>query len=486
MSLWRDCGKGFVPISLASSRLMSDVYLCCPGPSLANITTEMFNVPGVFSVALNTAYPKIRPAVWIGMDKPACYDPKIWWESFVKICRGSYTEEWCSGSSIRYCPNTYFADVEDTDILDMYARRAHDTKFVWNKNSFITALHILIWMGAKRIHLVGCDFGGTSDYYDDRVLSDTLRESNRKLYSQLVERLRLIYNNRSRNRMEIISCTPNSPINEYMPYIPIDEALAKSQSRVPQPMVTEVLHAVDASLCSWKSKPKNDYGVMVGCPFDQSDLLPWWFKNYRKHNSYPVTVADFGISEEVKEACKRYCDFVDMTDIPVTGWLRKPFAILRAQAKNILWCDVDVEVRGNMGDFFKLSSGGRVAVGEDLYWSPEHYYSPAFKSGKYDFRRYLPKDCRIYDSGVLAVEMGNPIIENWACETLLNPIKYESDTEILALFLYNNSDKLSVIPKTEHLMRLEHCPGNKDNLLTFHWTGPQGKRLIREQIKERE
>lgn len=250
MALWRDCGSGFVKISLANSRLLSDVYLCCPGPSLADVSTEMFNVPGVFPVALNTAYPKIRPAVWIGMDKPVCYDPRIWWESFIKICRGTYSNEEHLGRLIRYCPNTYFADVEKANILDMFVKRAHDVKFVWNKNSFITALHILIWMGAKRIHLVGCDFGGPTDYYDDRVLSDNNRKHNLRLYGQLVERLRSIYNNQSCNRMEIVSCTSDSPINDYLPYISIEEALTMSQSRVTQPITTEVMHAVDASLCS--------------------------------------------------------------------------------------------------------------------------------------------------------------------------------------------------------------------------------------------
>jgi len=50
-----------------------DCFLCCPGPSLADVRQERLHVPGAVVIAVNTAYPRVRPDVWIGMDRPECY-----------------------------------------------------------------------------------------------------------------------------------------------------------------------------------------------------------------------------------------------------------------------------------------------------------------------------------------------------------------------------------------------------------------------------
>ena len=71
MALWYECGSG--PIKLAKSfakkDLGLDVYICCTGPSLADVKNEQLQVPGVFTIGINTSYPHIKPNMWIGIDK---------------------------------------------------------------------------------------------------------------------------------------------------------------------------------------------------------------------------------------------------------------------------------------------------------------------------------------------------------------------------------------------------------------------------------
>jgi hypothetical protein len=264
MGLSYNCGKGRVELtkSWAKKNLGLDVYLCCPGPSLANVNPEDFKIPGVFTVGLNTSYPYIKPNLWIGMDKPGCYDPRLWWEPFNKICRKPFWNETVGDYALKDLPNVLFADISKADnIKEIFTRRAHDTSFVWRKNTLITALHFIIWMGARRIFLVGCDFGGEKDYYDDRELSDGNRQYNKRLYSQQVECISSLKKDAVKYGIDIRSCTPSSPVNEKISYLPLEEALDQSSKRVPI-INSPIEHCLNINQNAGPSAgPKGDKGV---------------------------------------------------------------------------------------------------------------------------------------------------------------------------------------------------------------------------------
>ena len=253
MPLWYDCGSGLIKsVGFARRDLGADVYICCPGPSLKQVAPESLKVPGAYVIGINTAYPRIRPDLWVGMDTPACYDPRLWWEPFAKVVRSPYVDENCGGAGIRHLPKVYFADVERAYVTDIFRRRGHHANFVWNGNTFIVALHLAIWMGGRRIHLVGCDFGGKADYYDARKISDEQRSSNRKLYQRLVGLLPRLRDSATMNGIELISCTPDSPANDHLEYLPLEDALERSSKRVPALLGRDVLHAGDARYCRWQ------------------------------------------------------------------------------------------------------------------------------------------------------------------------------------------------------------------------------------------
>lgn len=216
MALWYECGSGWVPVSWARSDLRLTALLCCPGPSLASV--EDLRGPGRLVVALNTAYPRVRPDLWIGMDRPECYAESLWLEPFPKVVRQS------EAITKRSSPMTFFPDFENASPLAMFDRRGHDAKFVWCGNTLMVALHLLIWMGARRIQFVGCDFGGPSDYHDDRVLTPAQRQYNRRLYGQQVEDLCYLTPAAKVNGIEFVSGTEGSPINEFMPVECVREA----------------------------------------------------------------------------------------------------------------------------------------------------------------------------------------------------------------------------------------------------------------------
>ena len=470
MGLWYYCGSGFVRTTLARSNLGLDVYLCCPGPSLANVDDSKFHVPGIMLAAINTAYPKVRPDIWFGMDTARCYDRQLWKEPFVKICRGGYQEMTIEGFPVKLCPNVYFADFKSMEYVgDMFKIRNHDAIFSWNSNTLTAALGVLVWMGAKNIHLVGCDFGGKNDYWDDRVLSEPKRVKNQLLYQKQITFMRDLQHAARMHNIRFISCTPDSPVNMFLDYMPLEDAIAKSVAKV-NLQKKELLHVLDALKCEWRNGILAEQGVMVGVAPVHEDIIPWWIQNYKAHNNYPLVFADFGLTEKGKKLCKEHGQLIDMGDLDnVQGWFRKPFAILRAPFKKILWFDVDVEIRGDIGKLFDYACDGKIGAGHDSY-------EPA------SFRRYMKKEAKLWDSGVLAIEHKNLLVETWCERIMVAPEDfYVGDHEVLSLVLWDNNMPLNEIPKNVHRMRTE---GDVSGLLTMHWTGPAGKKWIRKMARK--
>ncbi len=246
MGLWYETPEGFARAHLGRETMGTDAYLCCPGPSLAGEDLSLLRRPGITTFALNTAYPRVRPDVWIGADRPRCYAPDLWWEPFMKICRGGYQDLDIHGHPLSKMPNIYFADCARPEHLEAtFTERGQDATFVWNGNSFALALHIIIWLGAREIHLVGCDMGGPRDYYDDRVLPSHQHDENRRLYRGLVVYLERLSRIMDRYGVCIRSCTADSPINGFLDYAPLEEAARRSRGRVPE-LPTELLHSRDA------------------------------------------------------------------------------------------------------------------------------------------------------------------------------------------------------------------------------------------------
>jgi 2-polyprenyl-3-methyl-5-hydroxy-6-metoxy-1,4-benzoquinol methylase len=99
-------------------------------------------------------------------------------------------------------------------------------------------------MGAKTIYLVGCDMGG-NDYYDGRELSETERATNSKLYGEQVMWLNNISLLARQRGVNIISCTPNSPLNEFLPFKDLGTALKQSEKKV-EVKDGPILHSIEA------------------------------------------------------------------------------------------------------------------------------------------------------------------------------------------------------------------------------------------------
>jgi hypothetical protein len=390
----------------------------------------------------------------------------------------------------------------------MLDRLAPESLLLWNGNTFQTALHLAFWLGCRRVHLVGCDFGGARDYHDGRTLDDPRRQRNRMLYRQLVDELPLIRLAAEKRGMEIVSCTPDSPANEYLRYVPLEEASERAAASVPAVPHGAALDAADAELCRWHrlsacawhslerlchDKP----GVMTGCDARQEWLLPWWWRHYRAHNGYPVAFADLGMTPAARAWCAARGSVVDVPVAqafkPVSaqpgsaqpekaapqGWFAKPLAVLRSPFRWTLWLDLDCEVRGPLAEAFVYADRG-LAVTADPYYPQENGDCPHFPPRKMGtvaaFRPSLP----VLSTGVIGVRHGEPAVQTWAAQVFRRLERIRDDQAALNEIRDVCRESIVLMPRRFHHLRLAGEP--PADALIVHWTGAEGKRLIRERI----
>lgn len=214
-----------------------DVYLCCGGPSLKEVDVAKLRVPNAVIVAMNNAYPYVFPDIWIGMDHPHCYPRQLFWEPFMKIMRGGYQVKKCEGIDINSNYNLFFADCAkfEDPYEEIFKEPKDSSVFIWKKNVMTITIHILIWMAARRINIIGCDLSNKqADYHDEKVVLNASNKNwNKRTYNEINNFLKKIVAKANEKGIEINSCTPNSRINEYMNYVDLDEALKKTQKNIP-------------------------------------------------------------------------------------------------------------------------------------------------------------------------------------------------------------------------------------------------------------
>src|SRR6266404_4365778 len=123
------------------------------------------------------------------------------------------------------------------------------------------------------------------------------------------------------------------------------------------------------SICSVDKR-----GIIVGANQHCAWLLPWWWRHYARHNTYPVTFFDFGLSEDVIAWCRERGEVIrfnpDTIAMPAKeeidpqnrakwemlygeaiwsarqGWFCKPVACVQSPYEETLWLDLDCEVCG--------------------------------------------------------------------------------------------------------------------------------------------
>lgn len=155
------------------------VFLCCGGPSLAQLDLSLLQQRGIMIAAVNqVAATHVRPHVAITVDKTARFHSSIWSDSAIlKIARYQtrddriaerHGDDWkATGPAARDCPSTLFYKASTGFDAATFLKAG---SVVWGgttklhgrqretRNVMLAALRLLYWLGARRVVLLGCDF----------------------------------------------------------------------------------------------------------------------------------------------------------------------------------------------------------------------------------------------------------------------------------------------------------------------------------------
>ena len=214
---------------------------------------------------------------------------------------------------------------------------------------------------------------------------------------------------------------------------------------------------------------KYDQAFITGCDEGHAWMLPWFVKNYKRHNSTPLIFSDFGVSEKTLEYVRRefHC-VLDMTKVKEAGWFKKPRSMLYAPAKKTVWIDTDCEILDNIEDIFNKLVPNKLAMVEDKPWSKR--------------RGEL-----WHNSGIVGF-IGKPIIlHNWCQKVHDDPLV--GDQEVLHSMVRKDSLSRQIyiedLPNEYNWLRLQLDQGHDSKRKKImHWTGNKGKDKIRRLIKK--
>jgi hypothetical protein len=242
-------------------------------------------------------------------------------------------------------------------------------------------------------------------------------------------------------------------------------------------------------LCKWQRPVEKPYGIICGTDKTQEWLLPWWWSCYRKHNGFPVTFCDFGMSPAMRQWCLERGEVVDIEwdsqwvaapealsqetlqwcelcskDVWArrSQWFKKPLACLTSAYEVGLWLDLDCEVRGSLSPLFtEFSSGVDLAL--------------------VDICSRGSTSCLIessggtgYNGGVVVFRHRSPIVQAWAQTGIEMNQQFPADDHILSYLIYLHTLPLQQWPQRYNWVDVGKAPADA---VIVHWIHRQKEAL---------
>lgn len=222
---------------------------------------------------------------------------------------------------------------------------------------------------------------------------------------------------------------------------------------------------------------------ITGCDKTTEWMLPWFIHNFKKHNTTPLKIFDFGMTNDMKSNLRSMPKsspsdrkmIVSMKDVQSKGWYKKPEAMFRASgmAEKVCWIDTDCHVLDNVDDIFDYTEPLKLGMVEDKPWTMR-------TGGKF------------HNSGVVVFEGTPPILDQWRKKVAEEDREIGlgmGDQEVLHAMIDSPLTRhihITDVPNEYNWLRLQVEIDNQDSPYKkiMHWTGHKGKERIRKYIEE--
>jgi hypothetical protein len=237
------------------------------------------------------------------------------------------------------------------------------------------------------------------------------------------------------------------------------------------------------------------YGIIVASDQKQEWMLPWWWKNYKQHNSFPVTFVDFGLSPSMKDWCREHGELIHLPNLEYAAsknntdktkvdfwetiyegrswwekrvfWHQKPLAMLQTPYRYSLWLDTDCEVLAPLQELF-----AKLQKNEGLLIAQETRDMQEFDLAK---GQLLPGEV-LYNSGVIGYRKRALEILEWARFTHSEHGLHWSDQNLLSRMIFEKGWRVQELDPSYNWRAL--TDGISANAKIIHWVGESGKFFI--------
>lgn len=201
---------------------------------------------------------------------------------------------------------------------------------------------------------------------------------------------------------------------------------------------------------------------ITGVDHNHEWMLKWWFNNIRRHSTLPITLCDFGMSEQMSNWAKENAThFIKYERHPKCAWFYKTQCLVDSPYEYNCWLDSDCQVLTNIDDIFNYAQENKIGLTKDL---------PLNRGGDW------------WATGVIVIK-GKPLVLQVWNEA---PPTLRGDQEIFRDLLQKGqiSEKSIIeIPNEYQWLRLQLARRiDSPNKKVIHWTGTTGKNHIRKLI----
>ncbi|MBI2743006.1 MAG: hypothetical protein HYX48_03730 [Chlamydiales bacterium] len=213
-------------------------------------------------------------------------------------------------------------------------------------------------------------------------------------------------------------------------------------------------------MLSWRAEDlvEGD-GVIISCGQAEEWMLPWWWLNYRIHNSFPVTFVDMGLSPEGRSWCKERGELLSFVAQELTvsgrervdpahaliweslagekiwklreGWFKRAFLLLKSPYKRTLWVAPSCQIRGPLDEIFPLCEN---KSGASLSYEKEESLALQKERG------ILRPDEKLCKINVLVFKRGSPLILEWADRCQKENHRFLAEPFVLAHLMEGSSE----------------------------------------------
>lgn len=234
-----------LPIDLTDVFAGQECFIAGGGPALRDFASLLDGYRHTSILAINNAATTVPASLWIGGDRPDCYDkPILVNPAIMKFARKTLRSSLIDGKPWQEQPNTFFFDVKEgfksANLL------CHDRALAWWKNTFYMALQLAYRLGFRTAYLVGCGFKISKEqqYAWKTALSESEVSANVRLYNDSVAKLAELKPHFDEVGFKVVSATPESLANGILPYEDPKSVLDRLRARVPASNTEALPHSL--------------------------------------------------------------------------------------------------------------------------------------------------------------------------------------------------------------------------------------------------